>query len=99
MATLTIRLRTDDDRDVLTTLKAAMHEPTSSGALMRAARDWPGMVQELDAERARATRLEGVLAAILDAETELDDARARRSASLQTAAEALGCEDVSVGAG
>ena len=51
MTALTIRLRTDDERDAVERLKDATGEGTASRAILRAVREWPGPVEELAVER------------------------------------------------
>ena len=53
---------------------------------MRAVREWPGLVEELAAERKKVEDLRTVLSNIVEAEAGLAGAQAHRTSALQTAA-------------
>ena len=86
MTALTIRLRTDGERGAVERLKDATGEGTASRAILRAVREWPGLVEELAAERRRVEDLRTALLDIVEAEAGLAGARAHRTSALEAAA-------------
>ena len=86
MTALTIRLRNAADRDAVERLKDATGEGTASRAILRAVREWPGLVEELAAERRRVEDLRTALLDIVEAEAGLAAARAHRTSALEAAA-------------
>ena len=58
-------------------------------AILRAVREWPGLVDELAAERRRVEDLRTALLAIAAAEAGLDGTRAHRTSALEAATLAL----------
>lgn len=79
MTALSIRLRSDEERETIATLKRATHQGTASGALMRAAAEWPRLVEELRAARRRIARLEAALDEVLHAAAEVERAKEGRA--------------------
>ena len=86
MTALTIRLRTDDERNAVEQLKDATREGTASRAILRAVREWPDLVAELAAERKKVEELRTVLSNIVEAEASLASAQAHRTSALEAAA-------------
>ena len=85
MPSLTIRLRSDGDRAAVERLKAATRQATASGAILRAAREWPALIEALRTERHRTAELSAALDAILEAEANFDRARAHRVSVIEAA--------------
>ena len=92
MTALTIRLPTDDERNAVERLKDATGTRTASRAIVRAARAWPDLVDELAAERRKVEGLRTVLSAIVAAEAGLAGAEAGRTSALDAATSALATE-------
>ena len=46
-AKLSLRIRTDDDREAVEALKSCMGEAAASKAIWQAIRDWPGLQDKL----------------------------------------------------
>ena len=67
LTALTIRLRTDDERNAVERLKEATRKTTAS----RAVHEWPDFVAELAAERRRTAALIERLEALIAAEDDL----------------------------
>ena len=86
MTALTIRLRNAADRDTVERLKDATGEGTASRAILRAVREWPGLVEELAAEREKVEHLRTALLDIVEAEAGLAGAQAHRTSALEAAA-------------
>ena len=86
MTALTIRLRTDDERNTVERLKDATGEGTASRAIVRAVREWPDLVDELAAERGKVEDLRTALLDIVEAEASLASAQAHRTSALEAAA-------------
>ena len=86
MSAMTIRLRTDGDRDAVERLKDATGEGTASRAILRAVREWPGLVEELAAEREKVEDLRTALSNVVAAEAGLAGAQAHRTSVLEAAA-------------
>ena len=86
MTSLTIRLRTDDERGAVERLKVATGEATASRAIVRAVREWPGLVEEFAAERGKVEDLRSALANVVAAEAGLAGAQAHRTSALEAAA-------------
>ena len=86
MTALTIRLRNAADRDAVERLKDATGEGTASRAILRAVREWPGLVEELAAEREKVEDLRTALLDIVEAEASLPGAQAHRTSALEAAA-------------
>ena len=86
MTALTIRLRTDDERGAVERLKVATGERTALRAIVRAVREWPGLVAELAAERGKVEDLRTALSNIVAAEAGLAGAQAHRTSALEAAA-------------
>ena len=86
MTALTIRLRNAADRDAVERLKDATGEGTASRAILRAVREWPGLVEELAAERRTVEDLRTALLDIVEAEASLAGAQAHRTSALEAAA-------------
>ena len=74
MPSLTIRIRTEEEAATVERLKRATHRNTSSGAMMRAAAEWPQLVDELKAARRRIVQLEAALDAVFAADREVERA-------------------------
>ena len=89
MTALTTRLRTGDERGAVERLKEATGNGTASRAILRAVREWPGLVDELAAERRRVEDLRTALLTIFAAEAGLCGARAHRTSALEAATLAL----------
>ena len=85
MPSLTIRLRTEEDRDAVERLKQFAYQPTASRAIMEAVRKWPIAVEEVQAERKRNTRLADALDAVLKADAEAERATSQRDEALAAA--------------
>ena len=83
MTALTIRLRTDDERNAVERLKDATGKGTASRAILRAIREWPDLVDELAAERRRVEDLRTALLGIVAAEAGLTGGEARRTSALK----------------
>ena len=86
MTALTIRLRNAADRDAVERLKDATGEGTASRAIVRAVREWPGLVEELAAVRGKVEDLRTALLDIVEAEASLARAQAHRTSALEAAA-------------
>ena len=87
MTALTIRLRNAADRGAVERgLKDATGEGTASRAILRAVREWPGLVEELAAERGKVEDLRTALLDIVEAEASLAGAQAHRTSALEAAA-------------
>ena len=93
MTALTIRLRTDDERNAVERLKDATGKGTASRAILRAIREWPDLVDELAAERRRVEDLRTALLGIVAAEAGLTGAEAHRRSALEAATSALKARD------
>ena len=83
MTALTVRLRTDGERNAAERRKDATGTRTASRAIVRAVREWPGLVDELAAERRTVEDLRTVLSAIAAAEAGLAGAEAHRTSALE----------------
>ena len=89
MTALTIRLRNVADREAVERLKDVTGKGTASRAILRAIREWPGLVDELAAERRGVEDLRTALLGIVAAEAALTGAEARRTSALEAATSAL----------
>ena len=89
IAALTIRLRTDDERNALERLKDVIGTGTASRAILRAVREWPDLAGELAAERRRVEDLRTVLLAIVAAGAGLAGAQAHPRNALKAATSTL----------
>ena len=72
---ITIRLRDDDDHQVIERAKAATYERTAAKALMRAARLYPDTRDDLQRTRERLAEARKELAEIRKAFAQWEDAR------------------------
>ena len=86
---MTIRLRNVADCEAVERLKDATGNGTASRAILHAIREWPGLVDELAAERRRVEDLRSALLGIVAAEAALTGAEARRTSALEAATSAL----------
>ena len=85
MTALTIRLRTDSDQAAVDELKTATGESTASRALMRAAREYPGLVAALAYERRRIAELTRALEGVNKAKADISDAETAFRRALEVA--------------
>ena len=85
MPSLTIRLRSDDDADAVERLKAATGEATASGAIWRAIREWPRLVEQLRAQHERSKWLADAVTALVAAEDAIQHANTKRADALEFA--------------
>ena len=81
MTAMTVQLRTDADRAAVGRLKATTGDATASRAIMRAMREYPDLVDQLQQERRTTAALRTALRAVAEADNELARAEAgpRRS--------------------
>ena len=89
-ANLTIRLREERDQQAVERLKRATHQGTASGAMLRAAHDWPRLTEDLRSAKQRIAGLEAALRRVLDADNRVDAARERLVEGFESARRFLG---------
>ena len=89
MTALTVRLRTAADRATVEHLKATTGDTTASRAILRAVREYPGLVQQLREERHTTAALRSALRTVADADNGLAGAEARLRHALDQARAAL----------
>ena len=71
MTALTVRLRTDAERDAVAHLKATTGDATASRAILRSVREYPDLVEQLREERRTTASLRSALRAVAVADHDL----------------------------
>ena len=89
MTALTVRLRTDADRAAVDRLKATTGDATASRAILRAVREYPDLVHQLQEERHTTAALRTTLRDVADADNDLARAEAGLRHALDKARAAL----------
>ena len=89
MTAMTVRLRTDADRAAVARLKATTGDATASRAIMRAVREYPDLVDQLQQERRATAALRTALRAVAEADDELARAEGGLRHALDQARAAL----------
>ena len=89
LSALTIRLRTDDERNAVERLKEATGKTIASRAILRAVHEWPDVVAELAADRRRTAALIERLEALIAAEDDLHRVTITRAEAHKAATSSL----------